>query len=1324
MSVTYVYLNSSVAREASRVRVAASCGRKSQSGLASARRAASSFGLMEVNVGLGADLRYLESGSATDVRGMLDSKFPQEKLHGMKSIFGMAMLNQPVTNFFADVVKNVGVENMEVKKLVYMYLVQYASEQPDLALLSINSFQRDLSDHNAMIRALALRVMTSIRVPIIRPLLLISMQKCVSDSSAHVRKSVANALPNLLPCEADEPDGAGEDGEVAAAPSAAGASSTPYYRPIEPPPELLELLQKLLGDRVPSVLGAAASAFLEIAPHRLDILHQHYHSMVGALAEADEWGQALLLEVLLRYVSANFPEPRSSGASTAVSTDGSADGWNPNYRGSGGYSSGGGFSGSGGGSGGGSGHCGFGSGGYGGADAPSYGGIGYAGGTGGCSGGSGSFGASPSIASSLQSPDDFYADIHPGPQRGGGGGGGGGGVPATPPRDLMYESVPDAPSTAPQGDETPVHSFGQPPYSPAHGQPPAVSTSHSAGGGDLDHETREELAALLKACRLALLSSNGAVVLAASALLRRLLPFEQLSCIARPLCRLTRSSRPEIAFCALEVVHALAVHGPALFASATSDFFASADEPGYLIDAKCRILSVLVSPATVGPISRELTAYLRSATPRLAKAAASAVAECATRMPVIAEPCLSSLVSMLSYGEEGTVATAIDAIRRVLQAPSLPAQPRVVTALALLLPQVRVPHARAMLVWCVGEYIPHIPRLACETLRVLLIKFHDEPTLVKLQVLTLAAKCAASAAAPPQPSTLMLRYALDLAKYDLDCDVRARARLLAAVGLDAPSAAAAKPNAASLLDDPAGGASTIADADTVKKANPLAAHAHLLLCPPKPTDAESATNGAPRGGLFTLTSVSLLLGKAAPGYRPLSTAPPTRTDPALRRAMSYVPSSSPSNGYGGSGSGYGGQVGGYGGGHTQPAGGGGFYDDVSDPSTAPPAAPPHASPHTPAAPPHAPATGTPAASGGGNDSEYSYYSDEDDDDAPGGVPKVAKGKGRAKGGAKNGGAGSESLLGDRMGSAVPPPMSAAVGGGWVAGGSTGSIASVDSIAPPLDDAASLSALLAPTSLEAPYSPAAGGAGMATGMLPPMWTLLLDYTNGNGLNVRWRFARDPTSAWPATLQAQATPSARLLLLEYHNTSTMPFTQVSIVKPQLGKDQSLTPGPPVTLLPSGSTCVAHAAIELAGLRTPLKLQLATDRGAFPVEVRPPQGELLLPKPITLDAFEALRTRLGGMNTASAKLPPLPGQTTVDLPSLASTALQYIHAAIIPAAADGAPTVRLSACGHADGRPMLAVLVVQPDASLQVSVHADDAIGGNILKEELVKGLRGGQ
>ena len=269
-------------------------------------------------LGLGADLRYLESGSADDVRRLLASTFPQEKLHGMKSIFGMAALNQNVIIFFADVVKNVVIDNMEVKKLVYMYLVRYAGEQPDLALLSVNSFQRDLGDANAAIRALALRVMAAIRVPLIRPLVIIAVQKAAVDVSSHVRKAVANALPSLLPRASDVPT----DLEAADAAEAAGggeAASTAGKPSMEAPPpaEVIELLTKLLGDRSSAVVGAAAGAFLQICPERLELLHRHYYAMVEALADTDEWNSAVLLTVLLRYTSANFPLPADAGGGGA-----------------------------------------------------------------------------------------------------------------------------------------------------------------------------------------------------------------------------------------------------------------------------------------------------------------------------------------------------------------------------------------------------------------------------------------------------------------------------------------------------------------------------------------------------------------------------------------------------------------------------------------------------------------------------------------------------------------------------------------------------------------------------------------------------------------------------------------------------------------------------------------------------------------------------------------------------------------------------------------------------------------------------------------------
>ena len=93
----------------------------------------------------------------------------------------------PPGGFFADVVKNVSVPNLELKKLIYMYLVRHAGEQPDLALLSVNSFQRDLSDQNPLIRALALRVMSSIRLPIIQPIVLMAVQKCAKVGWARLQ---------------------------------------------------------------------------------------------------------------------------------------------------------------------------------------------------------------------------------------------------------------------------------------------------------------------------------------------------------------------------------------------------------------------------------------------------------------------------------------------------------------------------------------------------------------------------------------------------------------------------------------------------------------------------------------------------------------------------------------------------------------------------------------------------------------------------------------------------------------------------------------------------------------------------------------------------------------------------------------------------------------------------------------------------------------------------------------------------------------------------------------------------------------------------------
>ncbi|KAI0316592.1 adaptin N terminal region-domain-containing protein [Amylostereum chailletii] len=71
----------------------------------------------------------------------------------------MISKGRDVSEFFAQVVKNVTVPNLEVRKLAYIYLLRHAEIEPDLVLLSINIFQRDLADSSPLIRAMALRVL-------------------------------------------------------------------------------------------------------------------------------------------------------------------------------------------------------------------------------------------------------------------------------------------------------------------------------------------------------------------------------------------------------------------------------------------------------------------------------------------------------------------------------------------------------------------------------------------------------------------------------------------------------------------------------------------------------------------------------------------------------------------------------------------------------------------------------------------------------------------------------------------------------------------------------------------------------------------------------------------------------------------------------------------------------------------------------------------------------------------------------------------------------------------------------------------------------------
>lgn len=88
-------------------------------------------------------------------------------------------------------------EDIEQKKLVYLYLINYAKTQPDLVILAVNTFVKDSDDQNPLVRALAIRTMGCIRVEKIIDYLAGPLEKCLHDENPYVRKTAAICVAKL-----------------------------------------------------------------------------------------------------------------------------------------------------------------------------------------------------------------------------------------------------------------------------------------------------------------------------------------------------------------------------------------------------------------------------------------------------------------------------------------------------------------------------------------------------------------------------------------------------------------------------------------------------------------------------------------------------------------------------------------------------------------------------------------------------------------------------------------------------------------------------------------------------------------------------------------------------------------------------------------------------------------------------------------------------------------------------------------------------------------------------------------------------------------------
>ncbi|ESN95331.1 hypothetical protein HELRODRAFT_193557 [Helobdella robusta] len=220
-----------------------------------------------------------KKGEIFELKNELNSDKKERKKEAVKKVIASMTVGKDVSALFPDVINCMQTDNLELKKLVYLYLMNYAKSQPDMAIMAVNTFVKDCDDSNPLIRALAVRTMGCIRVDKITEYMCEPLRKCLKDEDPYVRKTAAVSVAKLYDINAQLVEDQG----------------------------FLDSLKDLLSDSNPMVVANAVAALSEImetsstASQVVDVNTQIINKLLTALNECTEWGQVFILDAVSNY---------------------------------------------------------------------------------------------------------------------------------------------------------------------------------------------------------------------------------------------------------------------------------------------------------------------------------------------------------------------------------------------------------------------------------------------------------------------------------------------------------------------------------------------------------------------------------------------------------------------------------------------------------------------------------------------------------------------------------------------------------------------------------------------------------------------------------------------------------------------------------------------------------------------------------------------------------------------------------------------------------------------------------------------------------------
>jgi vesicle coat complex subunit len=216
-------------------------------------------------------------GELLQLRDDLDGNDPKLRKPAAKRVISLMRSGENVSSLFSSMLRCVRTNDIELKKLTYLYLMNYSTHEPEQAIMAVNTFIVDSQDANPIIRALAVRTMCRIRLENVAEYMVAPLKKTLTDEDPYVRKTAAFGVAKLFDVIPEIVENSG----------------------------LIPDLQSLLHDSNPMVIANALAALSEINDQKPDsplpLDSTTLNPVIQAVPESSAWCQIILLDGLSRY---------------------------------------------------------------------------------------------------------------------------------------------------------------------------------------------------------------------------------------------------------------------------------------------------------------------------------------------------------------------------------------------------------------------------------------------------------------------------------------------------------------------------------------------------------------------------------------------------------------------------------------------------------------------------------------------------------------------------------------------------------------------------------------------------------------------------------------------------------------------------------------------------------------------------------------------------------------------------------------------------------------------------------------------------------------